>query len=220
MSHSQSRHNALYSTMILAWSTTEVIRYAFYALSLTRNTVPGVLVYLRYTTFYLLYPLGAASEALLILSSLPAVSPLEGFRGGSWNVWDCFRGVMFVAWWPGACSRSSLLPNADLWFVRPSRNDVTHGKAAEEGVWTKRRKHKVEDFLRGWGGCRAAPWITLVLVPGSCAIAFGSFLSWLCGNIPSSPTRPSFPAPQLNGCVFPGPPTHSQMAKPVRCRTR
>lgn len=105
----QSRHNALYSTMILAWSTTEVIRYAFYALSLARSTVPGVLVYLRYTTFYLLYPLGASSEALLILSSLPTTSPLEGFKDGSWNAWDYFRGVMFVVWWPGVFSRKPVL---------------------------------------------------------------------------------------------------------------
>ena len=130
----QSRHNALYSTMILAWSTTEVIRYAFYALSLARSTVPGVLVYLRYTTFYLLYPLGASSEALLILSSLPTTNPFKGFKDGSWNVWDCFRGVMFVVWWPGAYPCSNLILNADLRFVRPSRNDVTHGKTAEEGV--------------------------------------------------------------------------------------
>ena len=98
---SQSRHSVLYSTMILAWSTTEVIRYAFYALSLARGTVPGFLVYLRYTTFYVLYPLGASSEALLILSSLPNGSPLSGLKDGSWNIWDYFRGLMFVAWWPG-----------------------------------------------------------------------------------------------------------------------
>jgi len=90
--------------MILAWSTTEVIRYAFYALSLARSTVPGVLVYLRYTTFYFLYPLGASSEALLILSSLPTANPLDGFKDGSWKAWDYFRGIMFVVWWPGMFS--------------------------------------------------------------------------------------------------------------------
>jgi len=99
--YEQSRHNPLYSTMILAWSMTEVIRYAFYTLSLARDTVPGVLVYLRYTTFYVLYPLGASSEALLILSSLPTTNILEGHKDGSWNTWDYFRGVMFIAWWPG-----------------------------------------------------------------------------------------------------------------------
>lgn len=101
MRHEQSRHNALYSTMILAWSTTEVIRYAFYTLSLARGKVPGILVYLRYTTFYILYPIGASSEALLIFSSLPITNPLRGFRDGSWNTWDYFRGVMFIVWWPG-----------------------------------------------------------------------------------------------------------------------
>jgi len=99
--YEQSRHSPLYSTMILAWSMTEVIRYAFYALSLVRGRVPGILVYLRYTTFYVLYPLGASSEALLILSSLPTTSPLQGLKDGSWSVWDYFRGVMFVVWWPG-----------------------------------------------------------------------------------------------------------------------
>ena len=91
--------------MILSWSATEVIRYAFYTFSLARSTVPGILVYLRYSTFYLLYPLGASSEALLIFNSLPATNPLEGFKDGSWNTWDYFRGVMFVLWWPGVCSR-------------------------------------------------------------------------------------------------------------------
>lgn len=99
--------------MILAWSVTEVIRYAFYALSLARGTVPGILVYLRYTTFYVLYPLGASSEALLILSSLPAGNPLQGLKDGSWSAWDCFRGLMFVVWWPGACSRHNSPSNAD-----------------------------------------------------------------------------------------------------------
>jgi len=99
--YEQSRYNALYSTMVLAWSTTEVIRYAFYTLSLAQGAVPAVLVYLRYTTFYLLYPLGASSEALLIFSSLPATNPLTGLKDGSWNIWDYFRGVMFTVWWPG-----------------------------------------------------------------------------------------------------------------------
>ena len=100
----QSSHNALYSTMILAWSITEVIRYTFYVHSLTRGVVPGVLVYLRYTTFYVLYPLGASSEAWLILSSLPTTNPLQGLKDGSWNAWDYSRGVMLLVWCPGVYS--------------------------------------------------------------------------------------------------------------------
>lgn len=121
--------------MILAWSTTEIIRYAFYALSLALSTVPAPLVYLRYTTFYLLYPVGASSEALLILSSLPTTNPLEGFKTGSWNAWDYFRGAMFILWWPGTCSRRSLFSRVtNLHFVRPFCNDGTHGKAEEEDI--------------------------------------------------------------------------------------
>lgn len=124
--------------MILAWSMTEVIRYAFYALSLVLGTVPRILVYLRYTTFYVLYPVGASSEALLILSSLPTANPLQGLKDGTWSAWDYFRGVMFVVWWPGMYSRSSSFSNADLRFVRSFCNDVAHGKTAEEGIQTGR----------------------------------------------------------------------------------
>lgn len=134
VSRFQSRHNPLYSTMILAWTMTEVIRYSFYALSLIRGTVPGILIYLRYTTFYILYPIGASSEALLILSSLPATSPLQGLKDGSWNAWDYYRGVMFVIWWPGVCSLSGLSSNTNSQFVRPSRDDVAHGETTKEGI--------------------------------------------------------------------------------------
>ena len=136
MSYFQTRHNPLYSTMILAWSTTEVIRYAFYALSLVRGTVPSVLVYLRYTTFYVLYPLGASSEALLILSSLPTMNPLQGLKDGSWNLWDCFRGVMFVLWWPGLSPHYCSSLNTDSQFVRSLCDDVAHVKTTEEGIQT------------------------------------------------------------------------------------
>ena len=148
---SQSRHNPLYSTMILAWSTTEVIRYAFYALSLVRGTVPSVLIYLRYTTFYVLYPLGASSEALLILSSLPTVNPLQGLKDGSWSPWDYFRGVMFVVWWPGVCPLYSASQNTDPQFVRTPCDDVAHGKTAEEGVQTGCRKYEIQVILKSGG---------------------------------------------------------------------
>ena len=79
--------------MVLAWSLTEVTRYAFYAISLLSRP-PYPLLYLRYTTFYLLYPLGAGSEAFLIYSTLPP------WVGGVWTGVDYGRGLMFVIWWP------------------------------------------------------------------------------------------------------------------------
>ena len=79
--------------MVLAWSFTEVIRYAFYALSLV-GAPPYALLWLRYTTFYALYPVGAGSEAFVTLGTLPA-------WGAGWGASEWTRAGMFVLWWPG-----------------------------------------------------------------------------------------------------------------------
>lgn len=61
-----------FSTMVFAWSVTEIIRYSYYALNLYRDgQLPKSLVWLRYNTFYVLYPLGAGSEVFLVFKSLP-----------------------------------------------------------------------------------------------------------------------------------------------------
>jgi len=59
-----------YTTMTVAWSVTEVVRYGFYAANLI-GVVPGWLTWLRYSLFYVLYPMGAGSEAVLMYKSLP-----------------------------------------------------------------------------------------------------------------------------------------------------
>ncbi|KFB35502.1 hypothetical protein ZHAS_00002294 [Anopheles sinensis] len=48
---------------ILAWSITEIIRYGYYALNLV-DAVPQLLIFLRYTTFIALYPIGVTGELL------------------------------------------------------------------------------------------------------------------------------------------------------------
>ncbi|RCK65347.1 Very-long-chain (3R)-3-hydroxyacyl-CoA dehydratase PHS1 [Candida viswanathii] len=58
-----------YITLCLSWSITEIIRYSYYAANLT-GQVPYFLTWLRYTTFYVLYPTGVASEVYLIILSL------------------------------------------------------------------------------------------------------------------------------------------------------
>ncbi|KAM0268884.1 hypothetical protein ACHAQH_009887 [Verticillium albo-atrum] len=54
-----------YTSMLLAWSVTEVIRYTYFALTLS-GLQPKALVWLRYNTFFLLYPIGIASECALV----------------------------------------------------------------------------------------------------------------------------------------------------------
>lgn len=89
--------------MVLAWSMTEVIRYCFYAANLAGYN-PWSLLYLRYTTFYVLYPVGASSEAFLIYATLPASSPVPGWQSwlqGMWKPTDYLRAGLFAIWWPG-----------------------------------------------------------------------------------------------------------------------
>ncbi|ESK96463.1 protein tyrosine phosphatase [Moniliophthora roreri MCA 2997] len=89
----ETHTNPLFTTMVFAWSLTEVIRYSFYALGLL-GSEPKSLLYFRYTTFYVLYPLGAGSEAFLNFSTLPKEISV-------WNAYDWFRAMLFLIWWPG-----------------------------------------------------------------------------------------------------------------------
>ncbi|KAF0980008.1 hypothetical protein FDP41_001161 [Naegleria fowleri] len=52
------------TSLLVAWCVTEVIRYSFYALKLY-DICPYIIVWLRYTTFIVLYPLGVSSELAL-----------------------------------------------------------------------------------------------------------------------------------------------------------
>ncbi|KAL7748245.1 hypothetical protein RI367_006431 [Sorochytrium milnesiophthora] len=72
------QQNYALTTLTLAWSMTEIVRYAFYGLA-QLNIRPYLLTWLRYTTFIPLYPLGVWSECTLIYQSLGAahaVSPV------------------------------------------------------------------------------------------------------------------------------------------------
>jgi len=99
----ETRSHPFYATMVLAWSTVEVIRYSFYAFNLVGSN-PYPLLWMRYTAFYILYPLGASSEASLIYASLPSSSPTPGWKSwaqGMWRPTDYVRAVLFIIWWPG-----------------------------------------------------------------------------------------------------------------------
>ncbi|KAK3680109.1 hypothetical protein LTR78_000486 [Recurvomyces mirabilis] len=54
-----------YTTMLLAWSITEVIRYSYFAVNLAYGGVPAFMTWLRYNTFFVLYPMGISSAYVL-----------------------------------------------------------------------------------------------------------------------------------------------------------
>jgi len=103
-----AQRSPFYASMVLSWALTEVVRYAFYAATLVRTdgNAPAPLTWARYSTFFVLYPTGAGSEALVNFATLP----VSLARGGAWfdarplTQWDMYalaRGVLFIAWWPG-----------------------------------------------------------------------------------------------------------------------
>lgn len=137
--------------MVLAWAATEVVRYAFYALGLL-GAEPRALAWLRYTTFYVLYPLGAGSEAFLIYATLPRTSPLPAGGVAPWTPAEYGRGALFVIWWPGESRRSSL-PFARAHVARrPVRDVHVHDQAEAKGFgrWSETRR-EAENLVKGEG---------------------------------------------------------------------
>ncbi|KAM3506147.1 hypothetical protein MY10362_002533 [Beauveria mimosiformis] len=67
-----------YASMLFAWSVTEVIRYSYFATSLV-GFQPWFLTFLRYNTFFVLYPLGIFSECSLIFITSKFLPGLEKY---------------------------------------------------------------------------------------------------------------------------------------------
>ncbi|KAG6557859.1 hypothetical protein Mapa_000627 [Marchantia paleacea] len=67
----ETREHFLVTSLILSWGVTEVIRYLFFALKEAFGVTPPLLLWIRYSTFFILYPTGIFSEAGLIYVALP-----------------------------------------------------------------------------------------------------------------------------------------------------
>lgn len=59
-------------TLLTAWCLSEVIRYGFFALKEV-GSQPGVMVWLRYSGFLVLYPLGVSSELAMVWLAIPVI---------------------------------------------------------------------------------------------------------------------------------------------------
>lgn len=55
---------------LCAWGVTEVIKYGFFVAQLGLGGAPNWLNWLRYNTFFVLYPVGISSEVILIVQAL------------------------------------------------------------------------------------------------------------------------------------------------------
>ncbi|PLB54934.1 phosphatase-like protein [Aspergillus steynii IBT 23096] len=69
--------DAAFLGCLTAWGVTECIRYGFFALQVLGTGVPGWWTWLRYNTFYVLYPLGITSECVLVVKALAPAGEFE-----------------------------------------------------------------------------------------------------------------------------------------------
>ncbi|KAF0918288.1 hypothetical protein E2562_023365 [Oryza meyeriana var. granulata] len=67
----ETHSHILVTSMIISWGITEVIRYSFFGIKESFGFTPSWLVWLRYSTFIVCYPVGMVSEVGLIYIAFP-----------------------------------------------------------------------------------------------------------------------------------------------------
>lgn len=76
-------HTPFYPVMLLAWSAADAIRYLYFATRLVGGHQYETLTWLRYSAFYLLYPLGTAGELGLVYHAVSDAFQL-GYHAHAW----------------------------------------------------------------------------------------------------------------------------------------
>lgn len=82
------RTHVLVSSLVISWSITEIIRYSFFGTKEAFGSAPSWLLWLRYSTFLLLYPTGITSEVGLIYKALPFIKESAKYSVLMPNKWN------------------------------------------------------------------------------------------------------------------------------------
>ncbi|KAL0365541.1 UNVERIFIED_CONTAM: Very-long-chain (3R)-3-hydroxyacyl-CoA dehydratase PASTICCINO 2 [Sesamum angustifolium] len=82
------RTHFLVGSLVISWSITEIIRYSFFGFKEAFGFTPSWLLWLRYSTFLLLYPSGITSEVGLIYYALPHMRESGKFSIRMPNKWN------------------------------------------------------------------------------------------------------------------------------------
>ncbi|KAI9929189.1 hypothetical protein ASPWEDRAFT_168973 [Aspergillus wentii DTO 134E9] len=64
----------MYRSMLLAWSTADVVRYLYFVVMLVGVQVPSLLKWMRYTLFFVLYPIGIGGEWWMMFKAAESTS--------------------------------------------------------------------------------------------------------------------------------------------------
>ncbi|KAF6160603.1 hypothetical protein GIB67_019543 [Kingdonia uniflora] len=84
----ETRTSMLVSSLVISWSITEIIRYSFFGLKEALGFAPSWHLWLRYSTFLVLYPSGITSEVGLIYTALPYIMGSEKYCIRMPNKWN------------------------------------------------------------------------------------------------------------------------------------
>ncbi|KAK9112937.1 hypothetical protein Scep_020456 [Stephania cephalantha] len=84
----ETQKHILVSSLVISWSLTEIIRYSFFGMKEALGFAPSWLLWLRYSTFMLLYPTGITSEVGLIYIALPFIKNSEKYCIRMPNKWN------------------------------------------------------------------------------------------------------------------------------------
>ncbi|CAL8164345.1 unnamed protein product [Prunus armeniaca] len=84
----ETQSHILVSSLVISWSITEIIRYSFFGMKEALGFAPSWLLWLRYSTFILLYPTGITSEVGLIYIALQYIQKSEKYSIRMPNKWN------------------------------------------------------------------------------------------------------------------------------------
>ncbi|RDX94255.1 Very-long-chain (3R)-3-hydroxyacyl-CoA dehydratase PASTICCINO 2A, partial [Mucuna pruriens] len=87
----------LYLTWGILWSFPEIIRYSFFGFKETFGFTPSWLLWLRYSSFLVLYPTGISSEVGLIYIALPFIKVSEKYCIRMPNKWNSSFDYFYTA---------------------------------------------------------------------------------------------------------------------------
>ncbi|XP_020704881.1 very-long-chain (3R)-3-hydroxyacyl-CoA dehydratase PASTICCINO 2A-like [Dendrobium catenatum] len=96
----ETRTHFLVSSLVISWSITEIIRYSFFGMKEAIGASSSWHLWLRYSTFLILYPTGISSEVGLIYIALPYIKASEKYcirMPNKWNFsFDYFYAAILV----------------------------------------------------------------------------------------------------------------------------
>lgn len=127
-------------TLLFAWCTSEILRYSFYAAKEV-GVMPRPLLWLRYSAFIVLYPLGVASEMTMVYLAMPTIKknrPLSIHMPNAWN----FALDYYVACWLGVAAYVPGLPELYLHMCKQRKKVLGGGGGSGAGASGSGRKAK------------------------------------------------------------------------------